>query len=74
MSTEPSKLIGTVFLNESHFSLWDHDVRIHVRRYAGERCIPECVIERHNGLTAGVVVWGAISYHGRSNLLRIEGN
>ncbi|GFT78089.1 transposable element Tc1 transposase [Trichonephila clavipes] len=34
----------------------------------------ECVIERHNDLTAGVMVWGAISYHGRSNMLRIEGN
>ncbi|GFX42853.1 uncharacterized protein TNCV_5072171 [Trichonephila clavipes] len=42
------------------------------RRSAGERCLPECVIERHSGLTPGVMVWGAISYHGRSNLLRIE--
>ncbi|GFV52440.1 hypothetical protein TNCV_2771871 [Trichonephila clavipes] len=51
----------------------DHDGRIRVRRYAGERCLPECVIERHSGLTPRVMVWGAISYHGRSNLLRIEG-
>ncbi|GFV75138.1 transposable element Tc1 transposase [Trichonephila clavipes] len=58
----------------SPFNLWDHDGRIRVGRYAGERCLPECVIERHNGLTYGIMAWGAISYHGRSNLLRIKGN
>ncbi|GFU36789.1 transposable element Tc1 transposase [Trichonephila clavipes] len=38
-------------LHESSFNLWDLDGRIHVRRYVGERCLPECVIERHSGLT-----------------------
>ncbi|GFX20535.1 transposable element Tcb2 transposase [Trichonephila clavipes] len=55
-------------------NLWNHDGRIRLRRYAGERCFPKCVIERHSDLTPGVMVWGAISYHGRCNLLRIEGN
>ncbi|GFT34908.1 transposable element Tc1 transposase [Trichonephila clavipes] len=32
----------------------------------------KCVIERHSGLTTGDMVWGAISYHGRSNLLQSE--
>ncbi|GFX95078.1 transposable element Tc1 transposase [Trichonephila clavipes] len=50
----------------------DHDRRIRVRRFAGERCLPGCVIERYSGLTPGVIVRGAISYQGRSNLLRIE--
>ncbi|GFV82431.1 uncharacterized protein TNCV_3982241 [Trichonephila clavipes] len=59
---------------ESRFNLWDHDGRIRVRRYAGERCLKERVIERHSGLTTGVMVWGTISYLGRSNLLRIEDN
>ncbi|GFV40598.1 transposable element Tcb2 transposase [Trichonephila clavipes] len=58
--------------HESRFNSWNHDGRIHVRRYPGERCLSECVIERHIGLTSGVMVWGAISYHGRSILLRIE--
>ncbi|GFX20798.1 transposable element Tc1 transposase [Trichonephila clavipes] len=71
MSTKPGKLIGTKFLDESRFNLWDHDVHI---RYAGERCLPECVLERHSGLTPRVMVWGAISYHGRSNFLRIDSN
>ncbi|GFU39773.1 transposable element Tcb2 transposase [Trichonephila clavipes] len=63
-----------VFSEESRFNLWDHDGRIRVRRYAGERCLPECVIERHSGLTPAAMVWDTISYHGRSTLLRIEFN
>ncbi|GFU66249.1 transposable element Tcb2 transposase [Trichonephila clavipes] len=39
-----------VFSNESRFNLGDHDGRIRVGRYAGERCLPECVIERHSYL------------------------
>ncbi|GFT82472.1 transposable element Tcb2 transposase [Trichonephila clavipes] len=62
------------FKDESRFNVWDHGGRIRVRRCAGERCLPECVIERHSGLIPGVTVLGAISYHGRYNLLRIEGN
>ncbi|GFX17056.1 transposable element Tc1 transposase [Trichonephila clavipes] len=42
------------FSDESRFNLWDHGGRIRVRRCAGERCLPECVIERHTGLTPGV--------------------
>ncbi|GFV14489.1 transposable element Tcb2 transposase [Trichonephila clavipes] len=49
---------SVVFSDESHFHLWDHDGRIHVRRYAGERCFPESVIERHSGPTARVMVSG----------------
>ncbi|GFV53033.1 transposable element Tc1 transposase [Trichonephila clavipes] len=63
-----------IFSDESRFNLWDHDVPIRVRRYAGERCLPECIIERHSAKTPGVMVWGVIPHHGRSHLLRIEGN
>ncbi|GFV30260.1 transposable element Tcb2 transposase [Trichonephila clavipes] len=61
-----------VFSDESSFNLWDHDDRIRIRRYTGVRCLPKCVIERQRGITPGVMVWDAVSYHGRSNLLRIE--
>ncbi|GFW42684.1 transposable element Tc1 transposase [Trichonephila clavipes] len=44
-----------VLSDESRFNLWDYDGRIRVRRYAGKRCLPECVIERHSGLTFGVM-------------------
>ncbi|GFX29277.1 transposable element Tcb1 transposase [Trichonephila clavipes] len=63
-----------VFSDESSCNLWYHETRIRVRLYTGERCLPECVIERQSGLTLKVMVWGAISYHGQSNLLRIESN
>ncbi|GFV49371.1 transposable element Tc1 transposase [Trichonephila clavipes] len=69
MSTEPGKR-QVVFSAKSRFNLWDQDGRIR----AGERCLPESVIERHSCLTSGVIVWGAILYHGRSSLLRIEGH
>ncbi|GFX90213.1 uncharacterized protein TNCV_2449881 [Trichonephila clavipes] len=63
-----------VLSNESRFNVWDHDGRFRVTHYAGERCLPECIIKRHSGLKPGVMIWGAISYHGPFNLLRIEGN
>ncbi|GFW34411.1 uncharacterized protein TNCV_221371 [Trichonephila clavipes] len=67
-------LIGSrsFFSVESHFNLWHHNGRIRVMRYAGERHIPECIIERHSRRTPGVMVWGAIAYHGRLQLLRID--
>ncbi|GFU63137.1 transposable element Tcb1 transposase [Trichonephila clavipes] len=46
MSTEPGKMIG-VFSDELRFNLRDHDGHIRVRRYASERYLPECVIERY---------------------------
>ncbi|GFW89965.1 transposable element Tc1 transposase [Trichonephila clavipes] len=63
--------LQVVFSDESRLNLRDHDDRIRVRRYDGECFLPECVIDRHSSLTPGVMVWGVISYHGRSNLLRI---
>ncbi|GFV58357.1 transposable element Tc1 transposase [Trichonephila clavipes] len=45
-----------IFSDESLFNLWHHDGRIRVGRYAGERRIPECIIERHSGRTPGVMV------------------
>ncbi|GFX23093.1 transposable element Tcb2 transposase [Trichonephila clavipes] len=51
-----------VFSEESRLNLWDHDGCIRVRRYAGERCLPECIIERHSGLTSGVMQDNAHPY------------
>ncbi|GFU25230.1 transposable element Tcb1 transposase [Trichonephila clavipes] len=55
--------------DEEHFTLRDRDGCIRVRRFAGERCLPDCVIERYSGLIPRVMVWGAISYQEQSNLL-----
>ncbi|GFX48066.1 uncharacterized protein TNCV_4114011 [Trichonephila clavipes] len=75
ISTEVGKLIGTkLSFQMKHASICGHDGRLRVRRCAGEHCLPEYAIKRHSGLTPGVMVWGAISYHGRSNLQRIKDN
>ncbi|GFW17066.1 transposon Ty3-G Gag-Pol polyprotein [Trichonephila clavipes] len=49
-----------VFSDESRFNLWVHDGHIPVRRYAGERCLPDCGIERHSGLTPRIILWGEL--------------
>ncbi|GFX10437.1 uncharacterized protein TNCV_1868321 [Trichonephila clavipes] len=73
-STEPGKLIGTkLFFQMNHASICGNmRAAVVLDVMPSECCLPECVIERHSGLTPGVMVWRAISYHGRSNLLRIE--
>ncbi|GFS70697.1 transposable element Tcb1 transposase [Trichonephila clavipes] len=63
-----------VFSAESRFNVSDHDGRIRIRLYAGERCLPECVIKWHSCLNPGVMALGEISHHGRSIWLRIKGN
>ncbi|GFU65859.1 transposable element Tc1 transposase [Trichonephila clavipes] len=60
------------FSDESSFNLWNYDD--HIRVPFQSRSLAECIIERHRGRTPRCKVWGAISYHGRSQLLRIEGN
>ena len=52
------------------FDLWNHDGCIRVKRFAGQRCVLECIIERK----PGVMILGAISCHGQSNLFQIKGN
>ncbi|GFV62019.1 HTH_Tnp_Tc3_2 domain-containing protein [Trichonephila clavipes] len=74
MSTQPDKLIDTKLSFQINYaSICDRDAHIRVRRSDGERCLPGCVIKRNSGLTLGVMVWGVTLYHGRANLLRIEG-
>ncbi|GFX13873.1 transposable element Tcb2 transposase [Trichonephila clavipes] len=47
----------------------DHDGRIRVRYYAGERCLPKCVTERHGGLTPGVMASLELSFLEQNNAL-----
>lgn len=63
-----------IFSDESRFNLSNNDGRIRVRRHRGERNLEGCIRQRHTGPTPGVMVWGAIGYHSRTRLLRIEGN
>ncbi|GFV03405.1 transposable element Tcb2 transposase [Trichonephila clavipes] len=78
-----------VFSDESRFNLWDHDGRIRIKRHVVEHCLPGCVVavvaKWYRYRTVACLVTssrpvplktrsGAISYHGRSNLIRIESN
>ena len=46
-----------IFSDNSLSSLWDHDARFRVRRYVGQRCLLECVIEQHSGWKPRVMVF-----------------
>lgn len=63
-----------VFSDESRYNLEYNDGRVRVRRYRGERLLPQCVIQRHTARTPGIMVWGAIGYNCRSHLVHIAGN
>ncbi|GFU06190.1 transposable element Tcb2 transposase [Trichonephila clavipes] len=63
-----------VFFDKSRFNLRSNGDHIRVRRYAGELCLPESIIERHNGRTPRFMIWVTVSYHRRCLQLRIEGN
>ena len=62
------------FSDESRILLQPHDGRRRVYRRRGERYAALCVDEAppHGG--GGITVWGAISYTGRSQLVRVQGN
>ncbi|GFW09711.1 hypothetical protein TNCV_1394121 [Trichonephila clavipes] len=59
---------------KSRFNWRGHDGRIRVRPYAGERSLPECIIELDSVRTTRVIVLGAISYNGLSQLPQFKGN
>lgn len=63
-----------VFSDESRFCLGQSDRRQRVRRRPGERANPAVIVERHTSPTPGVMVWGAISYDGRSDLVIVQGS
>ena len=65
---------NVVFSDEFRFNMSYNDGRILVRRYAGERNLRACILQRHRGPTPTVMVWSAVGYNMRSRLLRIEGN
>ncbi|GFS99370.1 uncharacterized protein TNCV_1601751 [Trichonephila clavipes] len=75
MSTTPGQLIDTkLSFQMNHASICGTMKTAFLLDAMGERCrLPDCVIERHSVLTSRVMVWGVIFYHGRSNLLLIEG-
>ena len=65
---------SVMFTDESRFCLQGRDGRNLVYRRQGERYSDSCVLERDSFRGGSVMVWGGISYYGRTNLMVINGN
>ncbi|GFX66341.1 transposable element Tcb1 transposase [Trichonephila clavipes] len=62
-----------VFTDESRICLQHHDGRKRVCRHRGERMLNSCVMQRHTGPSAGIMIWGGIGYSSRTPPVRIAG-
>lgn len=64
---------NVLWTDESKFELIGSKRRVFVRRSAGEKMLPECVVPtvKHGG--GSVMVWGCFSANGVGDLIRIDG-
>ncbi|XP_068081848.1 lachesin [Anabrus simplex] len=62
-----------VFSDELRFCLARSDHRNRVRRRTGERGSPDLFVESHTGPTPSIMVWGAIGFNLKSQLVLVEG-
>ena len=62
------------FSDESRFLLQRHDGRQRVYRRRNERYAPNCVRQVDHFGGGSVMMWGAISYTGRTDLVLVQGN
>ena len=65
---------NVVFSGESHFNLWNADWRIRVYRLRYERYVDNCVVENNPYGGGGVMVWAAINYRFKTQLVVCQGN
>ena len=63
-----------VFSDESCFNLWNADGRIHVYRRRHEHYVDNCVVENNPNGGGGVMVWVAINYRFKTQLVVCQGN
>ena len=62
------------FSDESRLIFQRRDDRVRVYRRCNERFAPNCVVEVDNYGGGSVMVWGAISYARKTQLVSIQGN
>ena len=66
---------NVVFSDESRFNLWDANGRIRVYRRRRERYVNNnCVVENNPYGGGGVMVWAAINYRFKTQLVVCQGN
>ena len=63
---------NVIFSDESRFYLEGHDSRLRVYRRRNERFVPACISQAAD--KRSVMVWGAISATGKSQLVIVPGN
>ncbi|GFY02993.1 HTH_Tnp_Tc3_2 domain-containing protein [Trichonephila clavipes] len=64
-----------VFSDESRLNLWDHMTAFVLDAMLMKTVFQSALLnDIYSCLIPGVTFWGTVSYHGRPNLLRIEGN
>ncbi|GFW15360.1 transposable element Tcb1 transposase [Trichonephila clavipes] len=66
---EPGRLYSDYF----RFNISSDGNRVRVWRPRGERLNPAFALQSHPAPTAGVMVWGSITYNIRSSLVLIRG-
>ena len=65
---------GVLFTDESRFCLQGSDGRKQVYRRKGERYANNCIQERDRNRGGSIMVWGGISFTGRTELVLVNGN
>ena len=65
---------NVVFSNESRFNLWNADGHIRVYRRHYERYVDNCVVENNPYGGGRVMVWAAINYRFKTQLVVCQGN
>jgi hypothetical protein len=62
-----------MFSDESRFNLWNAEWRIRMFRRRNERYVDNCVVENNPYEGSGVMVWAAINYRFKTQLVVCQG-
>ena len=65
---------NVLFSDESRFCLQKNDGRVRVWRRRGERNARACVVPKKAHFGGGIMVWGGITAHGKTDLVIVDGN